>query len=306
MSSKAPGRLCPIRYRYGPLRIANVSEVPCNALYVVGGLYGNPFALDVIEQMAMQENDRVRICFNGDFNWFNTEPALFARINERVLKHDCVLGNVEAELAEPLDTPDCGCAYPEHVDQGVVDRSNLIHTALKEVAQAHRDLLEALLQKPYYARYKVGNVRVGVVHGDAESLSGWGFDPEHLNNPEEAKWRQSMFATARVDVFASSHTCTAALHKEPLTGGKWGVISNNGAAGMPSAPGSLDGLVTRVAIKPFPNDALVYRREAMPGGYVEQVRVQIPQVEWVHHFLQQWPQGSAAYTSYFKRITKGV
>ncbi|HEX4878399.1 MAG TPA: hypothetical protein VFV39_01010 [Limnobacter sp.] len=306
MRSINPGRQCPIRYRYGPIRIANASEAPCNVLYVVGGLYGNPFALEAIERLAAQEKDRVRLCFNGDFNWFNTEPVLFAQINERVLRHDCVLGNVEAELGEPLDAPDCGCAYPEEVDQGVVDRSNLIHTALKEIAQAQPELLEALLQKPFYARYKVGNARVGVVHGDAESLAGWRFDPEQLSDAGDAAWRREMFATARVDVFASSHTCTAALHKERLSDGTFGIVSNNGAAGMPSAPGSLDGLFTRVALKPSRDQSLVYQSETLGDVWVEQVRVQIPQAEWEHHFLQQWPQGSAAYTSYFKRISEGV
>ncbi|HEX4843912.1 MAG TPA: hypothetical protein VFV57_09580 [Limnobacter sp.] len=306
MRSKNPGRHCPIRYRYGPIRIANASEAPCNVLYVVGGLYGNPYALDAIEHMAAQEKDRVRICFNGDFNWFNTEPVLFAKINERVLRHDCVLGNVEAELGEPLEAPDCGCSYPDDVDQSVVDRSNLIHTALKEVAQAQPELLEALLKKPYFARYKVGHVRVGVVHGDAESLAGWRFDPAHLQNPDEAPWRREMFSTAQVEVFASSHTCTAAFHQEPLQNGKVGIVSNNGAAGMPSAPGSLDGLFTRVAVKPLANEALVHKRESLGGVWVEQVRVKIQQKQWEQHFLQQWPQGSAAYTSYFKRITEGA
>ncbi|WP_370261077.1 hypothetical protein [Limnobacter sp.] len=306
MSRNASGRHCPIRYRYSPSRIALAREHRCDVLYVVGGLYGNPFALQAIERLAASEQGRVRICFNGDFNWFNTDPEWFARINERVLQHDCVLGNVEAELGQPLDVEDCGCAYPDDVDQGVVDRSNLIHSALKEVAQEHPDMLEVLSEKPFYARYRVGKIRVGVVHGDAESLAGWRFDPKHLAKPEEASWRKQMFAQARVDVFASSHTCTAAFHHEDLGDGALGLVCNNGAAGMPSASGSLDGLFTRISLRPFAHPHLVYKQTNVVNGVVEQVRVQIPQDEWQRHFLQQWPQGSAAYTSYFKRISQGV
>ena len=42
-----------------------------DVLYVVGGLYGNAFALNAVEQLASKESGNVRICFNGDFNWFN-------------------------------------------------------------------------------------------------------------------------------------------------------------------------------------------------------------------------------------------
>jgi len=40
--------------------------------------------------------------------------------------------------------------------------------------------------------------------------------------------------------------------------------------------------------------------------WVEQVRVKIDQAAWQQHFLSQWPEGTAAHTSYFKRISEGV
>ena len=180
------GRSCPIRYQYGAAKIAQVPATQCDVLYVVGGLYGNAFALNAVEQLASKESGNVRICFNGDFNWFNKSLEDFVHINQRVLNHDCILGNVEAELGEPLDVADCGCAYPENVDQGVVDRSNFIHTELKRCAQQQPELLDMLLQKPFFARYSVGELNVAVVHGDGDSLAGWRFDPAHLKQTDEA------------------------------------------------------------------------------------------------------------------------
>lgn len=299
------GRNCPIRYQYGAVKIAEVQATPCDVLYVVGGLYGNSFALDAIEAMAAQEQGQVRICFNGDFNWFNVSDETFKQINERVLKHDCILGNVEAELGEPLDSADCGCAYPDDVDQDVVDRSNAIHTELKRVAQANPELLAELSSKPFFARYAVNGVNVAVVHGDADSLAGWRFDPEHLHDRDQAAWRVESFQKAGVSVFASSHTCSAAFHLERLPEGKMGLISNNGAAGMPSANNSFDGLITRVATKPFHEPTLVYSAMAIKGVWVEQLRVQIDQAAWQQHFLGQWPEGTAAHLSYFSRISEG-
>ncbi|WP_394672178.1 hypothetical protein [Limnobacter sp.] len=298
------GRSCPIRYQYGAAKIAQAPLIACDVLYVVGGVYGNAHALDTIEQLAAHETGEVRICFNGDFNWFNKSPEDFVHINQRVLKHDCILGNVEAELGEPLDVADCGCAYPENVDQGVVDRSNFIHTELKRVAQQQPDLLHALLQKPFFARYAVGGLRVAVVHGDGDSLAGWHFDPVHLKRAEEAGWRAGLFEKAQVNVFTSSHTCSAAFHIEPLKNGQTGLISNNGAAGMPSA--EMDGLFTRISAQPFLNRALVFQSIQLHGMHIEQIRVQFNQSAWQQHFLSQWPEGTAAHTSYFKRISEGV
>ena len=304
--TESAGRSCPIRYQYGAAKIAQAPATPCDVLYVVGGLYGNPCALDAIEKLAAGEAGAVRICFNGDFNWFNKSADDFQHINQRVLKHDCILGNVEAELGEALDVPDCGCAYPENVDQGVVDRSNTIHTELKRTAQQQPELLAQLLAKPFFLRYSVGGLKVAVVHGDGDSLAGWRFDPAHLRRSDEAAWRVALFEKAQVNVFASSHTCSAAFHTEPLPHGQTGLISNNGAAGMPSAPGSLDGLFTRISASALREQSRVLRTTQIEGLWVEQVRVQFDQAKWQQHFLSEWPEDSAAHTSYFKRISEGV
>ena len=168
----APGRVCPLRYRYGPHAIARADVREADTLYVVGGLYGNVPALDAIEAMARAETraqgSAPTLCFNGDFNWFDVDDAAFAEINRRVLACDALLGNVEAELDAPGDDAGCGCAYPPSVDSGVVERSNLIHARLKATAARHPALLARIARLPMLARYRVADCRVGVVHGDAD------------------------------------------------------------------------------------------------------------------------------------------
>ncbi len=182
-----PGRLCPLRYRYGAAAIAAAPEHVAETLYVIGGLYGNLPALDAIEAMAAAEPGPVTLCFNGDFNWFNVDDAGFRAINQRVLRHSFIPGNVEAELGSGSDDAGCGCAYPESVDGAVVERSNQIHAALKRTAQRHPDLLARLEKSALAARWRVGDLRIGVVHGDADSLAGWRFDAANLDDPGAAR-----------------------------------------------------------------------------------------------------------------------
>jgi hypothetical protein len=296
-----PGRVCPVRYRYGPGVIANAPDRPAETLYVIGGLYGNLPALDEIEAMVAAEAGPARLCFNGDFNWFDVDDAGFRTINERVLRHDATLGNVEAELGEPSADAGCGCAYPESVDQGIVDRSNQIHAMLKRTAARHPDLLGRLSKLPMVARYRVGDVRIGVVHGDAESLAGWRFDVAALDDSIELDWRSDAFDRAEVDVFASSHTCLPAMRHFDLGGAK--LVANNGAAGMPNALGTSFGILTRIGSSPSPHQSLY--GHAMRGVFVDALPIRYDSSRWLEEFLRNWPAGSPAWLSYFDRISRG-
>lgn len=298
----APGRSCPLHYRYGAAAIARAPERTAGILYVIGGLYGNLPALDAIEALAAAEAAPVTLCFNGDFNWFNVDDAGFRAINERVLGHDAILGNVEAELAGGSSDAGCGCAYPESVTQAVVDRSNRIHQRLARCAAGHPDLLDRLAALPMIARYRVGAVRVGVVHGDAESLAGWRFDAAALDAPGGLDWLAMACEIADVDLFASSHTCLPALRRVRCATRRCLVI-NNGAAGMPNFRGTRHGVITRIAPSPSPHRPLY-------GTLHAEIHVDALQVDYAHHawdtaFTTQWPPGSDAYTSYHERIAAG-
>ena len=64
-----------------------------------------------------------------------------------------------------------------------------------------------------------------------------------------------MRRAARVDVFASTHTCLAALRDFELRAGRLTII-NNGAAGMPNFSGTRFGLLSRIATTPSPHRPL--------------------------------------------------
>ena len=67
----APGRTCPLNYLYSPRSLARAADLRSDTLYVVGGLYGNPLALDALPGLIAQESGPVSVVFNGDFHWFD-------------------------------------------------------------------------------------------------------------------------------------------------------------------------------------------------------------------------------------------
>jgi len=296
--SDIAGRTCPIRYRYGAEAIARLSTVDAETLYVVGGLYGNLPALDAIETMAASGPGPVTLVFNGDFNWFNVDDASFAEINRRVLAHHAIVGNVEAELGVDSDAAGCGCAYPDHVAGAVVERSNRIHARLKARAAQHPETLAALAKLPMIARFAVGGQRIAIVHGDADSLAGWRFDAAALDDPQNRPWIVDAFHRAKVDIFASTHTCLPALrHFSP------GLVANNGAAGMPNFSEQRYGLLTRISSRAPSRE--VFYGEVQSGVHIHALPIRYDHAVWRERFLANWPEGSDAWLSYFKRIENG-
>lgn len=298
-----PGRVCPLRYRYGAGALAGAEPRLANTLYVIGGLYGNVPALDTVEAMARVEAEPPTLCFNGDFNWFNIADHDFAEINLRVLANDAILGNVEAEFDTAGDDAGCGCAYPDSVAAGTVNRSNQIHCQLKATARGHDALRARIAQLPMFARYQVAGCRIGVVHGDADSLAGWRFAVDALDDPQAMPWLHSAFYAAEVDLYASTHTCLPAMRHVELARGRDGWVVNNGAAGMPNFAGDLSGLCTRIATTPSPHPVL--REIRVAGAHVALLPLRFDAKRWQAEFAAQWPPGSPAWLSYFERIARG-
>ncbi len=302
--SLTPGRSCPLSYRYSAQVFDRPEDLQSDTLYVVGGLYGNLDALDTVEALFDAEVGSKRMVFNGDFHWFDIAPSLFAAVQERVLRHTALRGNVETELASNDDGAGCGCAYPNHVDDADVERSNNILRQLRQTARQFDAWRNGLAGLPMHAVARVGGadgLRVGVVHGDAESLAGWRFDPAMLEDPANQTWLQQVFAEANVDVFASSHTCAPALHG---VGTQHWVI-NNGAAGMASHVGHTHGLVTRISVHPAPAAVPVVQQQLLRGVHIQVVRVDFDDARWQQRFLAMWPEGSPAHRSYWQRIVSG-
>jgi hypothetical protein len=293
-----------VEYRYSPKVFDRSPEVVAECLYVVGGLYGNIEALEAVKALAAREDGPVTLVFNGDFHWFDVAGDDFARITREVLEHPALRGNVETEIAGEDRGAGCGCAYPVDVSDAEVSRSNLILERLRATARGFPDLRARLAALPKHLTARVASARIGIVHGDAASLAGWGFAHDRLDEPSHRRWIESMFREARVDVFASTHTCLPAF-REFRFAECAGVVANNGAAGMPNFAASQFGLLTRIAPEPFAGPEKLYGLE-IAGLHVEALRLDYDQVRWRSRFLASWPEGSPAHESYFRRIAQGT
>jgi hypothetical protein len=297
----APGRTCPPHYGYSPRLFASAPQITADTLYVIGGLYGNPFALDAIDALAAAEPlPPVRV-FNGDFHWFDAEPALFAQIEQRVRAHHPLRGNVETELASDDGAAGCGCAYPESVPDDDVDRSNAILARLRGGAAITGDR-SALAALPMHRTAQVGPLRVGIVHGDAWSLAGWRFAHDALHDPAQHERVQAAFELGAVDAFACSHTCAPAL----AAFGERFVI-NNGAAGMANFAGDPRGLLTRISVRALPAALATSRVYGLHqhGVWVDALAIDFDHAAWLRRFDDIWPPGSPAAISYRPRIAAG-
>jgi hypothetical protein len=273
-------------------------DLEASTLYVVGGLYGNLEALAALEALLAREPGAA-IVFNGDFHWFDADPGDFRAVNDAVLRHRALRGNVETELAAEDTGAGCGCAYPLDVSDAEVMRSNRILEELRETARGEPEARSRLGALPMHAVAQVAGARIGIVHGDATSLAGWGFAHARLDEPAHRRWIDSVFRDARVDAFAASHTCLPAMR---AFGDR--VVANNGAAGMPNFARTGFGIVTRIGCAPFAGPGRLYGARA-GDAFVDAVRLDYDTARWRSRFLARWPQGSPAHESYFRRISEG-
>jgi hypothetical protein len=104
-----------------------------------------------------------------------------------------------------------------------------------------------------------------------------------------------------IDVFASTHTCLAALCDAPRPNRL--TIINNGAAGMPNFSGTRFGVITRIATSPSPYPRLYGLTRG--GVSIDALAVRYDTDAFLHDFLSRWPEGSPAHRSYFHRIMNG-
>jgi hypothetical protein len=296
-----PGRSCPVDYVYSPKIFARLPDFEAETIYVAGGLYGNLAALEALEQLAAQEMAPVTIVFNGDFHWFDADPGWFAAIERGVARHRALRGNVETEIARVTDIgAGCGCAYPESVSGSVVTRSNEILNLLRNAAP--HPARPPLRDLPMHLVAEIAGLRVGIVHGDAAALAGWRFAQDELDNASRRHWLNEVRAASHIDVFASTHTCLAALRDFVLPAGRLTII-NNGTAGMPNFSGSRYGLISRVAAAPSPHKPLYGLQR--DGVHIDAIPLKYDHTAFLERFLARWPEGSPAYESYYRRIVDG-
>lgn len=129
-----------------------------------------------------------------------------------------------------------------------------------------------------WQRIDVGATRVAVVHGDAESLAGWGFAQEVLREASHLAQVRHWFAQAQVDVFASSHTCLP-IYQRLDVHGHAKIIANNGAVGLPNFAGTQYGVLTRIATRPY--ECPLRCGDVHAGGvYIDALALHYAQTAW--------------------------
>jgi hypothetical protein len=309
------GRSCPTHYRYQPSAFRTASPIGAETVYVIGGLYGNREALHAILRMQeaeAREGRRVALVFNGDYHWFDVDAPTFLEIDQVAASSIAIRGNVETEVAEPSSSG-CGCNYPDDVSEAFVGRSNSIMERLQETCRDLPSTRAALAARPMFRTIQVGDARIAIVHGDAESLAGWSFGADRLRAAEadQAGRRASSplaaieryFREADVRAFASSHTCLPCACDFTVDGTQRLVI-NNGAAGMPNFAGSSVGLISRISVDPRVPRHSLYGIE-LGGVRFDAVPIRYDRTRWLERFTSNWSAGSPAHESYFERIARG-
>jgi hypothetical protein len=312
------GRSCPLAYRYQPEGLAEPARLSADTLYVVGGLYGNlPALRAVLERADREPGGPATIVCNGDVHWLDLDPEDFQAISETVLAHPATRGNVEAELAAEEDAG-CGCAYPDYVADEVVHRSNQIMTRLRATARRFPHLVGRLGELPRHLTASVGGHRIGILHGDPESLAGWRLALEAMEPGDplvrrQAGWRGQAttadqlldwFGRADVSVFASTHTGLPFAQVVP-DGGRPRLVVNNGSAGLPNFAGTSFGVITRLSSDPRPPSDGLYGA-SLRGLRCDALPVRFDAGDWTARFLAQWPPGSPGHRAYSSRIAQGT
>src|SRR5262249_40283227 len=146
------------------------------------------------------------------------------------------------------------------------------------------------------------SLRLGLVHGDAAALAGWGFAHDRLDTPDQLGWLAEVRRQAEVDGFGSTPTRPPAPRPFSLPSGGLAVV-NNGAAGMANFTGTQFGLLSRIATRPSPHPALY---GTIRGGvHIDAIAIRYDQAAFLDRFLARWPQGSPAHLSYHRRIVSG-
>lgn len=313
-----PGRSCPLAYRYRPDDLAGPAAFDCPTLYVVGGLYGNTAALSAILEHAGQEPTPPEIVFNGDFHYFDADPDAFAAIADGVFGHRATLGNVEYALNSPDSGLGCGCDYPDYVCETVVENSNAIVERLRDTARAFPDHLGRLAELPRHLTVEVAGQRVGIVHGDPESLAGWRLALEAMVPGDQAVRERTgwtgpattaatladWFRRCQIDVLASTHT--GLPYAQDITvDDRPRLVINNGAAGLGNFNDGAYGVLTRISADTRPPPDSLYGR-VLGGLRCDAIPVHYDIPRAVTGFLTTWPVGSPAHSSYFDRLRRGT
>lgn len=289
------GRNCSLEYILQKDWTKKIKNLEAEVIYIVGGLYGNRCALEIINKMAHGEN--AKVIFNGDMHWFDVEKEDFLKIEELSKGSIKLLGNVEFELLNNTTSLGCGCNYPEDVSDGVVERSNIIHNMMKENIKGDQILNDIKGRSKTLVLDFFGK-KIAITHGDEKSMSGWKCSNDNLKLESRKKELDNWFKENDIDILATTHTCLAVVYDNGRN-----IVINNGAAGMANIKGETFGLFTRIAKNS--HKKAIYS-EYRDGLYVELVKVDFNIEKFKLWFEKVWPDDSPASISYKNRIINGT
>ena len=289
------GRNCSLEYILQKDWTKKSKKLEEEVIYIVGGLYGNRYALEIINKMTHDEN--AKVVFNGDMHWFDVEKEDFLKIEELSKDSIKLLGNVEFELLNNTSSLGCGCNYPEDVSDGVVERSNVIHNMMKENIKGDQ-ILNDIKERSKTLVLDFFGKKIAITHGDEKSMSGWGCSNENLKLVSRKKELDNWFKENDIDILATTHTCLAVVYDNGRN-----IVINNGAAGMANIKGETFGLFTRIAKNS--HKKAIYS-EYRDGLYVELVKVDFDIEKFKLWFEKVWPDDSPASISYKNRIINGT
>ena len=299
---KTEGRICPLDYSIDSESFKNFRAIENSTVYIVGGLYGNFEALKEIIYMAKEEynkyNSEVFIIFNGDMHWFDIEKEYFKNIEDMSEGCEKLLGNVERELFRKNDIGiGCGCAYPEYVDDDIVERSNIIHKKLKNIVNKFPKYKNMLSKRKMNIVIQISNQKIAITHGDEQKLGGWECSRENLSRIDRQEELNKWFKENNIDILATTHTCSPAALKIEN-----GIVINNGASGMPNFKNRIYGLITRISI--YKSHKAIYG-DKIKNLYAEALAVKYDKDKFLKWFDNLWTIGSEASLSYRDRIVNG-
>ena len=195
------------------------------------------------------------IVFNGDFHWFDAEPAWFAEI-ERARRAAIrrLRGNVETEIARAGDIgAGCGCAYPPERRRGHGARARTKSSRDLRASDAGRGAAHGSPHCRCISSRRSARLRVGIVHGDAACARRLALRARRTRRSRArglARRRAARVAHRRVRL--DPHLPRGACATSRCPAGRLTVV-NNGAAGMPNFSGSTFGVITRIATSPSPH-----------------------------------------------------
>ncbi len=236
-----PAASCPARlptYPSGRRFDAARPDVAADVLYVVGGLYGNLAALDAVERLAAQADARPDGRVQRRLPLVRRRAGLVRRDRARRRAPSCACAATSRPRSRAPTTSAPAAAAPIPIRAARTScsaRTKSWRAARRAIrgarARAPRGLPMHLvaqvgaLARRHRARRRRLARRLALRAGGARRSGA--------SRPGSPRSRRA----AQVDVFASTHTCLAALRDFALPAGRLTVI-NNGAAGMPNFAGT--------------------------------------------------------------------